>query len=60
MDERAAKDETTNNSSIPIGETKDERVSLELMGRATELLYFLILISAAIQRRTQEGPKPEP
>jgi hypothetical protein len=27
MDERAAEDEATNNSSIPIGETKDERVS---------------------------------
>jgi len=31
MDERAAEDEATNNSSIPIGETKEERVSIELM-----------------------------
>jgi len=36
MDERAAKDEATNNSSIPIGETKDEMVSLVLIGRSTE------------------------
>ena len=50
MDARAAEDEATNNSSIPIGETKDERVSLGLMGRSTESLHFLILSSAEIQR----------
>jgi hypothetical protein len=59
MYERAAEDEATNNSSIPIGETKDERVSLVPMGRSTEWLYFQILISAAIQRRAQECSKPE-
>ena len=40
MDERAAEDDVTNNSSIPIGETKAEMVSLALMGRSTEWLYF--------------------
>jgi len=35
MDERAAEDDAKNNSSIPIGETKDEMVSLALMGRST-------------------------
>ena len=59
MDARAAEDEVTNNSSIPIGETRDERVSLELMDRSTEWLHFLIIISAAIQRRAQECSKPE-
>jgi len=44
MDARAAEDQVANNSSIPIGETKDERVSLELMGRSTEWLHFLILV----------------
>jgi len=40
MDERAAEDDVTNNSSIPIGETKAEMVSLALMGRSIEWLYF--------------------
>ena len=60
MEARAAEDEVANNSSIPIGETKDERVSLELTGRSTEWRHFLIRTSAEIQRRAQECSKSEP
>jgi hypothetical protein len=58
MDVRAAEDEATNNSTVPIGETKEEMVSLVFTGCPTEWLFLLIPIFAAIQRRAQEYPKP--
>ena len=36
MNERTAEDEATNDSSIPIGETKEERVSIVLTGRSAK------------------------
>ena len=35
-DQRAAEDDATNNSSVPIGETKEERVSIVLWGHFVE------------------------
>lgn len=58
MDERAAEDEATNNSSVPIGETKQERVSIVPWAILSSAMSSNTT-SAAIQHRAQEYSKPE-